>query len=160
MVFLFIRENMGKEELKNRLIETLFPPPLGPFQILIEEAKEKIGKKQYHWLIEYAGAAKKGKSADVVEKGVYLIHIPAFEKALRAAEDTLKLPTLNELEGVKKTRQFRNYSLGLSYLLACIFFFIGLVPDKLLWKILLIIFSIPVIWILNCKIFSILERID
>jgi len=153
---------MDPEELKNKLIEAIFPPPfsLGPSQILIEKAKEKVGKKQYHWLIEYAGAAKKGKDADVVEKGSYLIHISAVEKALRASLGTLELPTLSELEGVKKTRQFRTPSLRLAYSLAVIFFLIGFVPGDLLWKILLIILSIPVIWKLNCKIFSILERIN
>ncbi len=150
---------MDPEELKNKLIEVIFPP-LGDTRILIEKAKERLGEKQYHWLIEYVGAAKKGKNADIVEKGSYLIHISAIEKALRATKDTLELPTLSELEGVKKTRQFRTPSLLLAYFLAVIFFLIGFVPGNLLWKILLIILSIPVIWKLNCQIFSILERIN
>jgi hypothetical protein len=154
---------MDPEELKNKLIEAIFPlsPPLGDPRILIEKAKERVGEKQYHWLIEYAGAAKKGKSADVVEKGSYLIHISALEKTLRAAVDTLELPTLSELEGVKKTRQFRRPSLLLAYLLAVVFFSIGFIPDKLWWlKIVVILLSFFLVQFLNHKIFSILEKID
>lgn len=152
---------MDSEERKNKLIETIFPPPLGPSQILIEEAKKMVGKKQYHWLIEYAGAARKGKSADVVEKGSYLIHISGFEKALRAARDTLELPTLNELEGAKKTRQFRRSSFLYAYFSAVVFFYIGFIPDGPWWlKIVLILVSSVPIWFLNRLIFSKLEKID
>jgi hypothetical protein len=49
---------MDPEELKNKLIEAIFPP-LGDPRILIEKAKERVGEKQYHWLIEYAGAGKR-----------------------------------------------------------------------------------------------------
>ncbi len=151
---------MDPEELKNKLIEAIFPP-LGNSRILIEKAKEAIGKKQYYWLIEYAGAAKKGKSADVVEKGFYLIHISVPEKALRATLDTLELPTLSELEGVKKTRQFRRPSLLLAYFLAVLFFSIEFIPHKLWWlKIVVILLSFFLVQFLNNKIFSILERID
>ncbi len=143
---------------KDELINEIFP--LGKSEILIEEAKKKVGERRYSRLLAKVGPAKMGQSAEVAEKGYYLFKISEVEKRMEATEDILKLPTTWQLEGVKKTRQFRNCSLGLSYLLALIFFLIGFVPGKLLWKILLIIFSIPAFWKLNCKLFSILEKIN
>lgn len=150
-----------KELEKNKLIKELFNPPIGPSQISIEKARGKIGRKQYDWLIKYVGAAKKGKNADVVERNGDLIHIPEFLKSLRITEDTLKLPTASELEGIKKTRQFRRASFLLAYFSAILFFYIALIPDKLWWlKIVSLLVGAIIIWILNCAIFAKLEEID
>ncbi len=150
---------MSCRESKDKLIKEIFPH--SEPRVLIEEAKKIVGEGEYSWLLDHVGPAKKGKSAEVVEKGLYLLKISDIERAMRATEDVLELPTIGQLEGVKKTRQFREPSLKLAYLLAVIFFSIGFIPNTLWWlKIVLILLSFFPIWILNRKIFSILEKID
>ncbi len=147
---------MECEELKDKLIEEIFSQEEA--QVLIKKAKERIGRRKYRWLLNQVGPERKGMDAEVSEKGNYLLKIFKFERVIRTTENSLELPSVEQLEGIKKTRRFRDMSLIFSYLLAFIFFFVGVSSYRLSVKILFIFFSMPLILILHCKLFSLLEK--
>jgi len=86
---------------KDEILRKIFERP-SQFRILVKEAKRKVGRLKYWWLVECFSPRSKGVKCKIVEIGEYLHKISEVERNIKATKEREELPSLQRMEKEKK----------------------------------------------------------